>query len=284
VRRAFALVASLLVAGLLVAIAAGIAVASPSHATTPACGVERWSVKTLTDRGARSVSVRVKATTIRGLRRRHPPAHLGSSRIAPVETQTFRVQAALQKMKIEEDDDIHLVVSQPGSPKLTMIVEFPAYACTRGADKSARKKMRIARSRIVRACGTPSRSHFTDLSGKATITGVGFFDIIHGQTGVAPNGIELHPVLSFTQAKCRKATPAPAPTPTEPTPTPTEPALTPTAPAPPSGNCDPSYPTVCIPPPPPDLNCADVPYTNFKVLPPDPHHFDGDKDGVGCES
>jgi hypothetical protein len=30
------------------------------------------------------------------------------------------------------------------------------------------------------------------------ITGVGFFDFIHGQTGVAPNGIELHPVLSIS--------------------------------------------------------------------------------------
>ena len=50
-----------------------------------------------------------------------------------------------------------------------------------------------------------------------------------------------------------------------------------------SSKCDPSYPTVCIPPPPPDLNCGDIPYRNFTVLPPDPHHFDGNKDGVGCE-
>ncbi len=28
-----------------------------------------------------------------------------------------------------------------------------------------------------------------------TVTGVGFFDFLHGQTGVAPNGIELHAVL-----------------------------------------------------------------------------------------
>ena len=28
------------------------------------------------------------------------------------------------------------------------------------------------------------------------ISGVGFFDYLHGQRGVAPNGIELHPVLS----------------------------------------------------------------------------------------
>ena len=47
--------------------------------------------------------------------------------------------------------------------------------------------------------------------------------------------------------------------------------------------CDASYPTVCIPPPPPDLDCSDVPYRNFDVRPPDPHHFDGDRDGRGCE-
>ena len=29
------------------------------------------------------------------------------------------------------------------------------------------------------------------------MTGVAFFDFLHGQTGVAPNGIELHPVLAF---------------------------------------------------------------------------------------
>jgi len=48
-------------------------------------------------------------------------------------------------------------------------------------------------------------------------------------------------------------------------------------------NCDQSYPDVCIPSPPPDLNCADITYRNFKVIAPDPHNFDGDKNGIGCE-
>jgi hypothetical protein len=49
--------------------------------------------------------------------------------------------------------------------------------------------------------------------------------------------------------------------------------------------CDSSYPDVCIPPPPPDLNCDDISARNFEVLPPDPHGFDGnDNDGIGCES
>ena len=47
--------------------------------------------------------------------------------------------------------------------------------------------------------------------------------------------------------------------------------------------CDPSYPDVCIPPYPPDLDCGDISYRNFRVLPPDPHRFDGDNDGIGCE-
>ena len=53
---------------------------------------------------------------------------------------------------------------------------------------------------------------------------------------------------------------------------------------PPPGQCDPSYPGVCIPPFPPDLDCADVPHSNFAVRGNDPHGFDGDGDGVGCES
>ncbi|MDP2671752.1 MAG: thermonuclease family protein [bacterium] len=66
-----------------------------------------------------------------------------------------------------------------------------------------------------------------------------------------------------------------------------EEAAPPTTTPPPttSGNCDPSYPDVCIPKYPPDLDCGDITYRKFKVLPPDPHGFDGkDNDGVGCES
>ena len=49
-------------------------------------------------------------------------------------------------------------------------------------------------------------------------------------------------------------------------------------------DCNPSYPDFCIPPPPPDLDCKDIPQKRFTVLQPDPHRFDGDKDGIGCES
>jgi hypothetical protein len=55
-------------------------------------------------------------------------------------------------------------------------------------------------------------------------------------------------------------------------------------PTPPVQECDPAYPDLCIPPGLPDIDCGDIPFTDFPVLPPDPHGFDGDNDGIGCES
>ncbi len=53
----------------------------------------------------------------------------------------------------------------------------------------------------------------------------------------------------------------------------------------PPPSCDPSYPTLCIPPAYEvgDLDCADVGATWFTVLAPDGHGFDADYDGYGCE-
>jgi endonuclease YncB( thermonuclease family) len=94
-------------------------------------------------------------------------------------------------------------------------------------------------------------------------------------------------ILTELQVSLSSTAPAPAsalPAPAAPTPIP----LAPTS-APPTAvvasNCDPSYPGVCIPPPPPNLNCytEQVPYTNFTVIGSDPHGFDRDNDGIGCE-
>lgn len=53
-----------------------------------------------------------------------------------------------------------------------------------------------------------------------------------------------------------------------------------------SGRCDRrSYPDVCIPPYPPDLNCDDISASYFRVRGDDPHGFDSasDPDRIGCE-
>lgn len=48
-------------------------------------------------------------------------------------------------------------------------------------------------------------------------------------------------------------------------------------------SCDPSYPTICLPSS-PDLDCGDISHRRFQVVGADPHRFDSDHDGVGCES
>ena len=52
----------------------------------------------------------------------------------------------------------------------------------------------------------------------------------------------------------------------------------------PAQNCDRvSYPDVCVPVAPPYLSCSDIPDRNFRVRAPDPHRFDADGNGIGCE-
>jgi len=47
--------------------------------------------------------------------------------------------------------------------------------------------------------------------------------------------------------------------------------------------CNSSYPEICITTYSSKLVCADIPFRNFKVILPDPHGFDSDADGIGCE-
>jgi|RhiMethySRZTD1v2_1073278.scaffolds.fasta_scaffold1558240_2 hypothetical protein len=48
--------------------------------------------------------------------------------------------------------------------------------------------------------------------------------------------------------------------------------------------CDPSYPTICLNPGMRGLSCRDIGFANFRVVGRDPHGFDRDRDGVGCEA
>lgn len=50
------------------------------------------------------------------------------------------------------------------------------------------------------------------------------------------------------------------------------------------GGCDASYPDTCLPSPPPDLDCRDIGERRFRVEGGDPHNFDGDGNGIGCEA
>jgi hypothetical protein len=177
VRRAVVVVAVLAVS----VVAARIAV--PSHAShfrysaALACGVERWKVKTLQDRPR---LYRAHAITIGQLTSHERPTPLPPNR-APFERRVFSVDAAVTLVRHEADDDFHLVLESGADH---MIAESPSLICTRGATALRRRQMRDARAN-VRLCAD------------ARVVGVAFFDFNHYQTGVAPNAIELHPILDF---------------------------------------------------------------------------------------
>jgi hypothetical protein len=174
-------VSIVLILALTAAVAARVAAPAPARqvhvSAALGCGVERWPIKTLKDR---PVLAPAQPTTVAHLTSLPRPANLPNTRL-PFEHRTFTVVAAVTLDRAEADLDHHLVLR---SGARTMIAETPSLACTGGAAPARRQQMEAAR-RAARPCA------------RARVTGVAFFDFLHGQTGVAPNGIELHPVLGF---------------------------------------------------------------------------------------
>ena len=160
----------------------------PNPAT---CGAERITVKDGLDADAARVDQgNVRPTTVADLIALQPPATLGA-RTQPVEFTVYRLSATIIEYKHETDNDYHVVVSDPAGH--TMIVEIPSPACvTAGPFHNG-----IAASRAAFDSRFHASSALQHTAVPATVTGVGFFDFKHGQTGVAPNAIELHPVLSI---------------------------------------------------------------------------------------
>jgi hypothetical protein len=189
------------------------------------CGVERADVKHLSDKGARFVKFnpvgRTTVTALAILPDTYAPVqgdeprglYLGGLVTPPVEEEfhVYTIDAYVAFAKKEADLDAHIVITDtpPAKvrvksrgkttiPKPSMVVESVDARCA--PDSIALDMIRGAREAILAA------THSTALSTKSLqklvgkhvrVTGVGFYDKLHGQTGVAPNGIELHPLTGF---------------------------------------------------------------------------------------
>jgi hypothetical protein len=169
-----------------------------------ACGVERWSVKTGTDPQASSVNLgSYVSSTIYNFHQSAKPASLpANSRLSPRETTQYRLSGTLIKYVRENDSDYHLVIKD-GSGR-TMIIELPASNCVGSGSPFGPG---IARARQQFDARFTATTSMKTTSTPVTIKGVGFWDYIHGQTGVAPNGIEVHPVLDITFGSSSAMTP-----------------------------------------------------------------------------
>src|SRR5436305_8465554 len=167
---------------------------APPHLQAQSCGVERWSVKTGTDADVGLVNVSSStANTILTMRGWPAPNPIpANNRVSPYETTVWVLNATLTQYKLESDSDYHLILSDASGN--TLIAEIPLPACV-GSGSPLLSGITNARAEL-NARFTPTTS-FQTANIPVQIKGVGMFDFLHGQTGVAPNGIEIHPVLDI---------------------------------------------------------------------------------------
>lgn len=162
------------------------------------CGVERWPVKTGTDSDAGLVDLTTAThttiATLTQLPNPNPHHVLSNNRLQPTETTVWEVDAVLDVYAKEPDSDYHLAIKDDAGR--SMIAEIPDPNCVQGPSPFSQG---ISNARTEFDSQFTAKSQFQSANIPVRIKGVGMFDFIHGnpQRGVAPNAIELHPVLDI---------------------------------------------------------------------------------------
>lgn len=184
-------------------------------------GEERWPVKVGSDSNAGTVNLAnlVTATIHELVSKPRPQLPSDDDTRLSQETTVYVVSGRLLKFKLESgrtgDMDYHLVVTDdtlqfsPGGSGTTpsphsLVAEIVKPECIPGRNGSPTTQSRFQNQIAdVRAKFEQQFPHITggwnDAGGiPVVITGVGFFDRQHGQTGRALNGIEIHPILDIS--------------------------------------------------------------------------------------
>ena len=169
-------------------------------ASSAQCGKERWNVKTLSDKDTLKVDfIHVIKTTV------NTQAHLPKPAKIPqkmprqnTECNIYTIDCYIVEYKKESDKDIHIVLRDLKT-NATMVAEIPSPFCPEVQKTSRYRKFAELYSWFNRNIGKPTpKFKILPQPLKVRITGVGFYDFIHGQRGMAPNGREIHPVLSIS--------------------------------------------------------------------------------------
>jgi hypothetical protein len=153
-------------------------------------------VKTLADPEAERVKLNSpETTTIEKLCALPVPTYAAPNPRSTFEESVFTVDGYLVGFTLAADSDFHAVIRDAAGE--TLIIEFPNPGCLQGS--KVIQQAVAARTRFLKLIGTLPTDHFVFLPKaiRVRVTGVVFFDRIHGQDGVAPNGVELHPVIGF---------------------------------------------------------------------------------------
>ena len=209
--------------GVATAAGVGTGLATPVAESAQTCGgTERWSVKVATDPDAKAIDPNPIGPFSVADVNRIKPGPIGSGGRMAAEKKLYTVRGFVSYFDDEEDGDYHVVITdRPGdfshgrdAPNgRSMVVELPDTGCYRG------KSGQGPANSVLNASLADARAQFEEnakgISGKkigtrpipVTVTGVGFFDREHGQTGRAVTHLqsdgrevafELHPVTEFT--------------------------------------------------------------------------------------
>ncbi len=155
-------------------------------------GVERWSVKVFTDNKEYMINWTPKNATIAHLTTLPVPIWSYNMSRQALEDSTWTVTCHITIKKSENDSDAHLVLSDGTH---TMIGEVPDPFCNSVSSSPKINQIKAAHSWIWQYIGPGN--YFNLSLPLVTVTGVGFLDTAHGQTGAAPNQLELHSIIDI---------------------------------------------------------------------------------------
>jgi hypothetical protein len=172
------------------------------------CPVERYPVRFGRDDDAKLIDLSaVTRTTIETMRSWPIPAAIPpANRISPYETTALALDVTLIEYKKERDfdtSDYRLVLADDSGR--TLIAKISSPECAE-AD-SDEPGLDLPGSRFLEGIGF-SRADFAArlsptttvkrLNAHVRVMGIGMFDLLSGQAGEAPNGIQICPVLDIS--------------------------------------------------------------------------------------
>ncbi len=162
----------------------------------------RWPVRTGSDPDAHLVEAKPVPATVEELVAQPRPADMlpvsqyfqayQNRRAEGVERTIYRVEATIIASRFTMGQNYYLILQ--GASGETMIASCP-HPDFIGSSSRWAKEIATVRSQVQDTLKPDERRK--RVSERARVTGVGFFNHVHRQTGVAPNGIELTPVLGI---------------------------------------------------------------------------------------
>lgn len=162
------------------------------------CGIERREVKALLDKDASQIKWTPITSNIKTLVSFVQPFPVKDKKFNKnvrfgYEFNVYEIKCKIREFRKEDDGDYHLVLVDINDSTRTMIGEILNPECPDLLNSQYTSALNNAREEFEMFKLPKNKV----MEGIYTITGVCFFDHIHGQLGVAPNGVEIHPIMDI---------------------------------------------------------------------------------------